>query len=154
MATLVLCGSFLVMWVLKLFGWDISYPKIGRYSMSIMLVFFGFSHFFMPEDLMAMIPPIFPFPLLIVYVTGVMEIVFAILLLFRKTYAKTGILLILYFLCVWPANIYNALNTVDIPGGIEQYIPYYHWIRVILIQPFFMGWTWWSTKESKEEKGK
>ncbi|MFA1822819.1 DoxX family membrane protein [Virgibacillus sp. YIM 98842] len=145
MATLVLLLCFLVLCVLKQLKVPVSYQKIGRISMSAMLVFIGFSHFFIPENLMEMIPPAFPFTLPIVYITGILELLFGILLLFDKTYKMTGKILMVYFILIWPANIYNAINAGDIPGGVEQYVPYYHWIRVILIQPFFILWVLLST---------
>lgn|SRR5699024_1176310 len=151
MATLVLLLCFLVLFVLNQIKKTLSYQKIGRISMSIMLFFIGLSHFFIPENLMEMIPPIFPFALFIVYITGGLELLIGVLLLFDKTYRMTGKILIVYFILIWPANVYHAINAGEIPGGIEQYVPYYHWIRVILIQPFFILWTWLSTTRLKSE---
>lgn len=144
MATVVLLSSFIVLSVLRLFKVPLSYQKMGRISMSAMLFFIGFSHFFIPENLMEMIPPVFPFALSIVYMTGVLELLFGVLLLFDKTFKITGKILMLYFILIWPANIFHAMNAGDIPGGVEQYVPYYHWVRVIIIQPFFLIWTWLS----------
>lgn len=152
MATFVLFLCFLMLCILKQMNVTLSYQKIGRISMSTMLFFIGCSHFFMPGDLVDMIPPLFPFPLFIVYVTGILELLFGVFLLFNKTYNITGKILIAYFILIWPANIYHAINAGDIPGGIEQYIPYYHWIRVILIQPFFILWTWLTTIRLENEK--
>lgn len=150
MATLVLLLCFLILLVLKI-NVAFSYQKIGRIAISAMLFFIGFSHFFIPENLMEMIPPAIPFALSIVYITGFSELLFGVLFLFEKTYKLTGKILIVYFILIWPANIYHAINTGEIPGGIEQYVPYYHWIRVILIQPFFILWTWLSTTRLKSE---
>ncbi|GAB3798837.1 DoxX family protein [Virgibacillus kimchii] len=144
MATVVLLSSFIVLSVLRLFKVPLSYQKMGRISMSAMLFFIGLSHFFIPENLMEMIPPVFPFALSIVYMTGVLELLFGVLLLFDKTFKITGKILMLYFILIWPANIFHAMNAGDIPGGVEQYVPYYHWVRVIIIQPFFLIWTWLS----------
>lgn len=140
------------MFILKQFKMSISYQRIGRISMSVMLIFIGLSHFFIPESLVVMIPPLVPFPLSIVYVTGAVELLIGILLLFEKTYRLAGVILIAYFLLVWPANIYHAINAGDIPGGIEGFIPYYHWIRVILIQPFFILWVLMSTVSLNNRK--
>ncbi|WP_092985343.1 DoxX family protein [Lacicoccus qingdaonensis] len=152
MATLVLLLCFLILLVLKRIRGSLSYQKIGRISMSAMLFFIGFSHFFIPENLTAMIPPAIPFELPIVYATGFLELLFAVLFLFDKTYKLTGKILIVYFILIWPANIYHAMNAGEIPGDIDQYVPYYHWIRVVLIQPLFILWTWLSMRPSSDEK--
>src|SRR5699024_11566932 len=104
MATLVLVLCFLVLFVLNQIKKTLSYQKIGRISMSIMLFFIGFSHFFIPEKLMEMIPPIFPFALFIVYITGGLELFIGVLLLFGKTYSLTGKILIVHFIVVSPAS--------------------------------------------------
>jgi len=152
MATFVLLLCFLILCVLKQIKMELSYQKIGRISLSAMLFFIGFSHFFIPENLMEMIPPFFPLALSIVYMTGVLELLFGALLLFDKTYKITSNILVLYFILIWPANIYHAINVGEIPGGVEQYVPYYHWIRVILIQPFFILWTLLLTSPLKSKK--
>lgn len=152
MATLILLLCFLILFILKQINVSFSYQKIGRISISAMLFFIGSSHFFIPENLMEMIPPAIPFALSIVYVTGFLELLFGALFLFDKTYKLTGKILIVYFILIWPANIYHAINAGEIPGGIEQYIPYYHWVRAILIQPLFILWTWLSMTPSKSEK--
>jgi uncharacterized membrane protein len=152
MATFVLLLCFFILFVVKQCNVAISYQKIGRISMSVMLSFIGLSHFFIPENLMEMLPPIFPFPLFIVYITGVLELLFGVLLLFDKTYKMTGKILIVYFILIWPANIYHAINAGDIPGGVAQYVPYYHWIRVVFIQPFLIFWTIVSTTRMKMNK--
>lgn len=152
MATLVLLLCFLILFVLKQINVSFSYQKIGRISMSAMLFFVGISHFFIPENLTEMIPPVIPFALPIVYVTGFLELLFSALFLFDKTYKLTGKILIVYFILIWPANIYHAINAGEIPGGLEQYVPYYHWVRAILIQPLFIVWTWLSMTPFKSEK--
>ena len=86
MATFILLVSFTVLFILKRFYMNITYQKIGRFSMSAMLIFIGISHFFIPSNLAAMVPPFIPFPITIVYLTGVVELLFAITLLFEKTY--------------------------------------------------------------------
>lgn len=152
MATVVLLLSFFVLLVFNQIKKSLSYQKIGRISISTMLFFIGFSHFFIPENLMEMIPAPIPFPLSIVYVTGFLELIFGVLLLFDKTYKLTGKILIGYFILIWPANIYHALNAGAIPGGIEQYVPYYHWLRAVLIQPLFILWVWLSITPFKNGK--
>src|SRR5690625_149900 len=97
MATFVLLLCFLILCVLKQIKMELSYQKIGRISLSAMLFFIGFSHFFIPENLMEMIPPFFPLALSIVYMTGVLELGFGVLLLFDKTFKMTGKMLIVYF---------------------------------------------------------
>ena len=57
-----------------------------------------------------MIPPLFPFKKLIIYITGALEIILGACLLIEETrfYAAVGIIILLAL--VFPANIYVAIN--------------------------------------------
>ena len=99
------------------FGSDHILARAGRTSMAIMLAFTALGHFLYPEGMAKMLPPKFPSPVTIVYLTGVLEIVAAVGLLlpnFRKT---TAVMLILFFILVLPANIYAARHHVDFQKG-------------------------------------
>lgn len=112
----------------------------GRIAMSAMLLFTAMGHFKFPDGMAMMVPEIFPFKLLLVYLTGFLEIAAAVGLLLPKFRRITGWLLIIFFLLVLPANIHAALHqvnyeqaTYDGPG------PSYLWIRVPM-QILFMLW--------------
>jgi len=73
-------------------------------------VFFFFAaimHFVKVDSFVAMVPPMLPFPRLIVWATGIMELVFAVGLILPKYRKLSGFWLAPYLLAVLPANIYT-----------------------------------------------
>lgn len=93
----------------------------------------GVLHFVLDDAFAQIVPPALPFPYVIVWLTGAMELVFAAALLLKRYLALTGILLSLYLLAVLPANIYMALT--DIPLGKTEVSAFALWGRVALQFP-------------------
>lgn len=123
----------------------------GRVALAVLLLFTGTAHFFKIEEMAEMVPPFFPNPRLIVIVTGILELAAAGGLLPRKTAPVVGKLLVLFFITIFPANIYAAINHVDF-GGHSEGIPYL--ILRLPLQLFFIAWTWWFTfRKPKSSKG-
>ncbi|CAD0004662.1 DoxX family protein [Flavobacterium salmonis] len=116
----------------------------GRVAMALMLVFTAVGHFVFTKGMTMMIP-FLPLPNVIVIFTGVIELIAAIGLLFRNTKVLTGKLLILFFILLFPANIYAAihhinLQTADYTGKGISYL----WIRIPM-QLLFITWAYFST---------
>jgi len=101
----------------------------------------GVLHFVMDDAFAQIVPPGLPFPVGIVWLTGVMELVFAAGLLLRRHLVLTGILLSLYLLAVLPANIYMAIEDVPLGDG-QQLGPLILWIRVALQFPLIAFILW------------
>lgn len=114
----------------------------GRIALSVLLAFTGVAHFFKTAEMAQMVPAFFPNPGLIVIVTGIIELAAAVGLLSRKTAPVVGKLLVLFFVAIFPANIYAAINQVDF-GGHSEGMPYL--ILRFPLQVFFIVWTWWFT---------
>ena len=75
--------------------------------MSIFYISVGINHFVEPEWFIQIVPPyLSKYDLELVYISGVFEVMFGTLILFKKTryYAAWG--LILTLAAVFPANIY------------------------------------------------
>ncbi|MDP5276604.1 DoxX family protein [Chengkuizengella axinellae] len=144
---IIISVSFIVLFILSTFGFlprALMIREIGNYSMSIMLVFIGISHFVLIDDMLKIIPSIIPFKLVIVYMTGVLEILFGIGLLIPRYKRISGILLVIYFIAVFPANLNNAIYATQLSGAIPSN-PTYLWIRLAL-QPLLIIWVLWSSK--------
>ena len=135
---LILLGSRLIT---KQWKWLLS----GRAAMAFMLFFTAMGHFLFPVGMAAMIPSIFPMKTEIVYITGVMEILFGLGLLIPKTAKITAWLLILFFLAILPANIYAVMENINFQTG-ETDGPGvgYLWFRIPL-QVFFIAWAYGCT---------
>jgi len=109
--------------------------------LGIFFLIAGVLHFVLDDAFAKIVPPLLPYPLQIVWLTGVMELMFAAGLLLRRHLMLTGILLSLYLLAVLPANIYMAIE--DIPLGEGGPLgPVALWIRVALQFPLIALILW------------
>ena len=82
---------------------------VSRYIMSLFYVSVGINHFLNPEWFVKIVPPmLLEFDYELVYLSGVCEVMFGLLILIPKAryYAAWG--LILTLAAVFPANIYLA----------------------------------------------
>ena len=75
---------------------------------SIFYVIVGIKHFIEPEYFLSIVPPYLPYHLELVYISGLFEILFGLLILFPKYRYYGAIGLILLLIAVFPANIYLA----------------------------------------------
>ncbi|GHO98108.1 hypothetical protein KSF_081560 [Reticulibacter mediterranei] len=100
----------------------------AAYAMAGLFVFTAGSHFFSPvrEDLINMVPDFFPFPVQIVFITGILECLGAVGLIIPTTRRAAGTCLILLLIGMFPANIYAALNNIPLLG--EPATPL--WLRI------------------------
>ncbi len=76
------------------------------YFMSIAYTYVGIRHFIDPDFFLAIMPNYFSLHLFFVYLTGLMEVVFGVLLVFRKTRKIGAYGLIVLLVIVFPANIH------------------------------------------------
>lgn len=146
---IVLIGSFILLICLSrvgIFFKDKSYRELGVYSMAIFLVFFGLSHFYKQDELILMLPDFIPFPEGIIFITGIIEIMLACGLILPITRRLSGLLIAIYFTAVLPANIYKAVNTVEVSGTLSN--DTMSWVR-IFFQPVFIIWALYCSKGNK-----
>ena len=76
------------------------------YFMSIGYTYVGIRHFIDPDFFLAIMPNYLSFHLEFVYITGIAEIIFGILLFFKKTRTFASYGLIVLSISVFPANIH------------------------------------------------
>ncbi|NUW31855.1 hypothetical protein HTZ77_10505 [Nonomuraea sp. SMC257] len=111
-----------------------SWPASGAHALSLLLLVTASAHFVpagvtvMPThaDLVAMVPPFMPFPSLMVYATGVLELLGAAGLVMAATRRAAGLALALLFVLLLPANVYAALAGVPFQGGPATPL----WVRI------------------------
>ena len=108
--------------------------------LALFFFFAGLMHFIKVESFTAIVPPLLPFPKMIVWVTGVMEMIFAIGLLLPKYRKVSGFWLAPFLLAVLPANIYMAMY--NIPMGDSVASPTALWVRVALQFPLIALILW------------
>lgn len=108
-----------------------------RWGMAAALVFFGTDHLLTPERYLPMIPTFLPLHEQIVFLTGLCELAGAAGLLARRTRRLAGIMLAVYFVCVFPANVKNALDGLSVDGLPAA--AWYYWVR-LAFQPVAIWW--------------
>ena len=91
-----------------------------------------------------MIPSSVPYPLELIYVTGVLELLGAIGVWIPRLERLTGLLLIVMLIGLLPANIYSAINRVAYGGHDAG--PIYLLARVPF-QLFVIWWTYFATEQ-------
>ncbi|MER5425977.1 DoxX family protein [Streptosporangium roseum] len=133
---IVLAGALLGFRLLGALGvgrfatWQVS----AAHAMAVMLVMTASAHFvpasveIMPNhaDLVGMVPPFVPYPGVMVYATGVLELLGAAGLVLAATRRAAAICLVLLFVLLLPANIYAAV--ADVPFSGDEATPL--WVRI------------------------
>ena len=80
--------------------------NISIYIMSLLYILVGIKHFSDPNFFLKIMPKYLDYHLELVYLSGFFEILFGVLLIFKKTrfFGAWGVFILL--ICVFPANIY------------------------------------------------
>ena len=84
---------------------------------SIFYVLVGIKHFIDPNFFLAIVPPYLPYHLELVYISGLFEILFGVMILFPKYRYWGSVGLILLLIAVFPANIY-LFQSIDAQKAI------------------------------------
>ena len=113
---------------------------IIRYLLALFFVLAGVNHFINPGFYLKIMPPYLPWHLLLVYLSGFLEIALGILLLIPKLTHIAGWGLIALLIAVFPANIHMAVNHELFP----EYRAVSLWLRLPL-QFVLMALSYWST---------
>jgi uncharacterized membrane protein len=111
-------------------------------------VYAGVNHFRNPASYIHIIPHYIPLPVFMNSLSGLLEILFGIMLIFKITrpYAAAGIsLLLIAFL---PVHIQMI---IDAPFKLGTFTvsPLVAWLRLAL-QPLLILWAWWYVKPDKK----
>lgn len=122
--------------------------RIALVLFALFFIFAGIAHFVQGEGFAAMIPEWVPFRLGLIYVTGVLEIVLAVLLLIPSTRKQARFWTAVYLIVIFPANIYAAIAGIPAPGQ-EEANELLLWIR-LLFQPLLIWWVLWSAKQKND----
>ena len=94
-----------------------TWKDAARWGLAAMLLLTASAHFTaMRHDLVRMIPPIFPAPMLIVYATGVLELAGAVGLLLPKFRGAAGVCLAALFTSMFIANIHASRTGTGMGG--------------------------------------
>jgi uncharacterized membrane protein len=87
--------------------------NIRNFSLYAMILLYGaagLAHFIQPAAFKQILPPWVPFPKEVVLVSGICEIVLALLLIPLSTRVLAAWVIILFLIAVFPANVQMMLN--------------------------------------------
>ena len=118
-----------------------------RLLLAAFMGFAGINHFTNTESFMAQVPPFLPAPELIIWVSGVIEIGFALALVVgRRALPTVGVLLAAFYVIIFPGNISQAITQTSAFGLDSDGSRY---IR-LLFQPVLVVLALWSTNGWRE----
>lgn len=108
-----------------------------RWLLALIYAFVGVAHLRGAEGFLAIMPAWVPFPLEVILITGVCEILGGVGLLIPRLRWISGVMLALYAICVYPANLHHAFGQVSVGGLPSSW--WYHGPR-LAFQPVFVWW--------------
>ena len=126
--------------------------KTLRYAgLAIVFAWFfvgGIAHFTSTDFFVSIVPPWVPFPLWAAYVSGVIEVILAVLVLWSFTRQLAGWGLIALTIAVTPANVHMYMNPEQFPDASETAYLVRSIVQVVLL--FII---WWSTRLPASHSG-
>jgi len=128
----------------KIFEGDWNFLFSGNLGMAVFIIFTGFSHFKFQKGMAMMIPEFIPAKMFWVYITGVIEIAAGIGLMIPSIRELTAVLLIIFYVLVFIANINSSKKNInifkaDFTGPGMSYL----YKERIPMQIIFIAWTWY-----------
>jgi uncharacterized membrane protein len=139
LVSLVLFGGLGALGVGALSTWH----EVVAWALATMFLFTASSHFVARtrEDLIAMVPGVFPKPALLVSLTGFLEGLGAVGLMIPATRGLAGLCLVLLLVALLPANVSAARRGVPMRGRAPTPL-----LVRIPMQILFVGLTLWATQ--------
>lgn len=116
--------------------------SVSLFLIAALFIAAGALHFVRPDFYVRIIPPVLPYPLALVYVSGAAEILggAGVLVPSVRTWAGYGLIALL--LAVFPANLYMLVAADTAGMGIA---PIWLWLRLPL-QGALIWWVWITTR--------
>jgi uncharacterized membrane protein len=112
--------------------------------LAVFMLMAGVGHFVAHDDFLAQVPPWLPARTAIVYVSGAIEVAFAVaLLLWRRRRREVGWALAGFFVLIFPGNVHQAIAGTE-AFGLDS--PTARWVR-LAFQPLLIAWAVWCTRE-------
>ena len=113
--------------------------RVGmRLVLAVLYLLAGVFHLRSTATFVAIVPPIVPDPHAVVILTGYCELLGGAALLIRRLRRTAGSMLALYAVCVFPANVYQAIAHVPVDGHVMSWA--YHGPR-FAAEPILIWWT-------------
>lgn len=120
----------------------ITIKLVLRILLAIFMIVAGTLHWVAPDPFVKIVPSFLPYPLALVYISGVFEILGGIGLLVPPVSQAAAWGLIALFIAVFPANINMAVNQIQMDGIPDSDL--LRWGR-LPFQAVLIAWAWWYT---------
>jgi len=128
----------------KIFQGSWNFLFSGNLGMAVFIIFTGFAHFKFQKGMAMMIPDLIPAKMFWVYFTGIIEIAAGIGLMIPSIRETTAILLIIFFVLVFLANINSSKKKINIfKGDYSGPGMDYLYKERIPMQIILIAWTWY-----------
>jgi uncharacterized membrane protein len=119
---------------------------ISRWLLTVFMVGAGVNHFLSPGPYVGMMPEALPAPWMLVYVSGVAEILGGLGLILPETRRLAAWGLIALFIAVFPANLNMALH--HLPLGTREVPSWALWARL----PLQGVLIWWAASFARRDR--
>jgi len=128
----------------KLFQGDWNFLFSGNLGMAVFIIFTGLAHFKFQKGMAMMIPDFIPGKLFWVYFTGIIEIAAGIGLMIPSIRELTAVLLLIFYVLVFIANIQSSKKKINIfKGDYTGPGMGYLYKERIPMQVILIAWTWY-----------
>ena len=121
--------------------------RILKYLLAAFFTVAGANHFIKPSWYLKIMPPALPYPLLLVYLSGLLETALGLALLSHRLERKAGWGLAALLLAIFPANLNMALHPEAFPG----FKPWLLWLR-LPFQFVLIALVLWSVRNDSRRK--
>jgi uncharacterized membrane protein len=144
-AAAIILGPILVVALVSAVRRGIPFRFANVFKAYLTLLFGGiglYGHIMHPQSVVELIPPFFPMRLVSSYLSGALELAFAVLIWTRWA-RPTAWVIIVYLVLVLPFNIYGWTIASNVPSYVNS--PNYLWIRVPM-QAVFIAFAYFGTR--------
>ncbi|PHR69903.1 MAG: DoxX family protein [Arcobacter sp.] len=115
---------------------------VFRVLLGVLFLFGGYAHFTKTEFYLNAMPSYLPLHEIVVYGSGVIEMLLGLLIIIPKTSQKAAFSIILLLIAIFPVNINMYLNHQDFEGMSETFLLIRLPIQLVLI-----AWAYVYTKK-------
>ena len=117
-----------------------------RWLLSMAMFTAGVLHFVYEDEFVRMVPAFLPAPVLLVYVSGVAEMLLAVGLQISRVRRFAAWGLVALYVAVFPANLNMAMHNISLMRIHQSQRDL--WLR-LPFQAVLIVWAWWYTREPK-----
>ncbi len=126
------------------------YKTVFQIILAIGMIVVGALHFTSSGGFEKIVPDYLPYHLALVYISGFLEILGGVGLLIPRMSRSAAWLLVILYIAVFPANLYQAVNNIPVAGLPHD--PPLVWLR-LPFQAVLVAWAWWFTRDNAFDDG-